>query len=403
MTSRAKRLHGVVCSVQVIGMCAAMALAVAAAGVRTYGADREGRTLGFLIAKSDLGLLYGKFDEECPQGFEMTLEESYLASLTPAQKEWMLRPENAFEYSNAWKNEFLTGQGGTNVCSNPKSFRNDPRRKEYRTVASKVAFGLNLDGTADGRATAKTCAHQKFEGLNGEPLVDNQLYRVSGCSKLNRGTERPYTAYMALFLVELRGVDDLKNDDRVDVGVYSLATNEVSLKGADGFDVAHQTFTLSENPRWRAQTTARIVNGVLTSEPIPVLRLTRGGGFGERRGNFYTQGMANFVSVNEHEYRDARFRVTMIPDGTFSGVMGNYRPIDNLYLSQYGGGRGTASTANNDCAAEWNTIAKFADGYPDPVTGECTAISAAQNITGIPAFIVPPHGETLEAVYGGAK
>ncbi len=93
------------------------------------------------------------------------------------------------------------------MCSNPKSFKNDPRRKDYRTVASKIAYGLNLDGTTDGRATPKTCGHQKFQGQSGEPLVDNQFYRVAGCSKLTRGTERQTRNSMGYFIVELRGVD----------------------------------------------------------------------------------------------------------------------------------------------------------------------------------------------------
>ena len=113
------------------------------------------------------------------------------------------------------------------MCSNPKSFRNDPRRRLYRSVSSKVAYGLNLDGTADGRATPGTCAHQKFEGLNGEPRVDNQLYRASGCSKLNRGTEIQSEQYMErAFLIELRGVDDLQNDGHVEMGIYSTADGE---------------------------------------------------------------------------------------------------------------------------------------------------------------------------------
>jgi hypothetical protein len=388
-------------------MFLAVALGLGAVGARTYGADREGSTtLAFLIAKADLGIHYGKFEEDCPQGFEMTLEESYLASLTPAQKEWMLRPENSFEYGNAWKNDYLAGAGGTNVCSNPKAFRNDQRRRPYRGVTSKVAYGLNLDGTTDGRATSKTCAHQKFEGLNGEPLVDNQLYRVSGCSKLNRGTElvSPQKLERA-FLVELRGVDDAKNDDRVEIGVYSTADGEFSLKAASGTDVPYQTFTITDDARWRAHTTGRIVDGVLMSDPIPVVRLSRAGGFAAGRARLYEGVLPEtaFVGASEFEFRDVRFRLTLNPDGTLTGVMGNYRPLDNIYLSQYGGGRGTASTANNDCAAEFNTMAKFADGYPDPVTGECTAISAAQNITGIPAFLVPPSGQTLEGIRAGTE
>ena len=383
-----------------IGMLV-LALAFGVESPSTFGANKEGpTTLAFLIATSDLGFLYGKFEEECPQGFELTLEEEYLASLTPEQRSWMLRPENSFEYSNAWKNDFATGSGNTNVCSNPKSFRNDTRRRFFRGPISKVAYGLNLDGTTDGGATAKTCAHQKFEGLNGESAVDNQFYRASGCNKLTRGTQKPTQQFFRSFLVELRGVDDLRNDDHVDMGIYSTGDDEVSLKASDGSDVAYQTFTITPNPRWRAQTTARIVDGVLTSAPVPVMHLNRRGGFGAGRTP-YTANSPNFVFVGENEFRDVRFRLTMKPDGTFAGVMGNYRPIDNIHSDQYAGGRGTASTANHDCASEYNTLAKFADGYPDPVTGECTMISAAQNITGIPAYVTPPVGETLSAIHAG--
>ena len=159
----------------------------------------------------------------------------------------MRLPQNSFEYGRTWKNDFATGPAGENVCSHPTSFRNDPRRLPYRGVSSKVAYGLNLDGTTDGRATPRTCVHQKFEGLNGEPVIDNQLYRVSGCSKLNRGTEKQTDSYMKAFLVELRGVDDLKNDDHIEVGIYSTAEGEVSLKAANGSDVTHQTFTITPN------------------------------------------------------------------------------------------------------------------------------------------------------------
>lgn len=50
--------------------------------------------------------------------------------------------------------------------------------------------------------------------------------------------------------------------------------------------------------------------------------------------------------------------------------------------------RGTASTANTDCASEYKTFVMMADGDPDPETGQCTTISAAHKIVGIPAFVV---------------
>ena len=36
------------------------------------------------------------------------------------------------------------------------------------------------------------------------------------------------------------------------------------------------------------------------------------------------------------------------------------------------------------------------------MTGECTMISAAQNIGGIPVFVAPPPGETLAAIRAGS-
>src|SRR5262245_57020883 len=140
-------------------------------GGSTFRAAPQGQTRAFLIAKSDLGVHYGKFEEDCPDGFDKTVEELYLATKTPAERERLLRPENAREYANGWKNDFITGPGGENVCNNPKSFMNDPRHPPHPGVKSQVSYGLNLDGTPDGRKTASTCGHPKFTGRDGEPSV----------------------------------------------------------------------------------------------------------------------------------------------------------------------------------------------------------------------------------------
>ena len=48
-------------------------------------------------------------------------------------------------------------------------------------VKGKYGYGFNLDGTTDGHATPKSCAHQKFTAPNGTPAIDNQMYRIIGC------------------------------------------------------------------------------------------------------------------------------------------------------------------------------------------------------------------------------
>jgi hypothetical protein len=77
----------------------------------------------------------------------------------------------------------MTGPAGENVCNNPKSFVDDPRHPPHREILNKVAFGLNLDGTSDGRATCVTCGHQKLEGLNGDAAVDNLGRQVFVCGR----------------------------------------------------------------------------------------------------------------------------------------------------------------------------------------------------------------------------
>ena len=73
MTRRFQRMRGAGRSARGIGVLVAVALALGV-GSLTFAANRDDSTLAFLISTSDLGLLYGEFEEECPQGFELTLE-----------------------------------------------------------------------------------------------------------------------------------------------------------------------------------------------------------------------------------------------------------------------------------------------------------------------------------------
>ena len=225
-----RQYRGVACAVLA-------ALAITALGGNGVRANSEGSTRGFLITDSKLAMHYGPMESDCPDGFEPTVEENFLATLSSDERERILRPENAEEYGRAWKGEFIDGPGGVNVCQHPKSFIDDARHPIHRGVQSKVAYGLNLDGTADGRATPLTCAHPKFDGLNGEAAVDNQLYRAKGCYKTTRGTAESQQGGMgalAPFLIELRGVDDPLNDDRVEVGIYSIEADDLIIQSVVG-------------------------------------------------------------------------------------------------------------------------------------------------------------------------
>ena len=358
--------------------CAVLAaLAIAALGGDGVRA-REGSTRGFLITHSKLAMHYGPMESDCPDGFDPTVEELFLRTLSQEDQALILLPENAEEYARAWKYDFITGPGGENVCQNPKSFGDDPRHPPHRGIQGTVAYGLNLDGTADGRATPVTCAHPKFEGLNGEAAVDNQLYRAHGCYKSARGTAQSEQGGGGLnpFMIELRGLDDSQNDDRVEVGIYSLEEDDLILRSPGGEALPNQSFRVTSNPKWRNETTGRIVNGELLIDNFDRMylkyRMSTWGAFGE---------------AYSHEFRRVRFNLRLEPDGGVTGLLGGYRPLMNISTVGYCC-RGTASTANMNCASEYKTFAMMADGDPDPVTGQCTTISAAHKLVGIPAFVI---------------
>ena len=175
--------------------------------------------------------------------------------------------------------------------------------------------------------------------------------------------------------MELRDVDDLQNDDRVEVGIYSIEEQDLILQSPGGEPLPNQSFRISSNTKWRNQTTGRIVDGELRIDNLDRLylkyRMSTWGAFGE---------------AYSHEFRRVRFKLQLEPDGGLTGLMGGYRPLMNISTVGYCC-RGTASTANMDCASEYKTFALMADGDPDPETGQCTTISASHKLTGIPAFV----------------
>ena len=69
-------------------------------------------------------------------------------------------------------------------------------------------------------------------------------------------------------LISLEGVDDIRNDDSVEVGIFAnadpiqLSPNRKPLPNA--------TYAIDQDPRFQAKTRGRIKDGVLTTEPADV-------------------------------------------------------------------------------------------------------------------------------------
>jgi hypothetical protein len=292
-----------------------------------------------------------------------------------------------------------------NLCQNPELGKPDAN---FRTVTGKnvPADGIDLDdqvSRAKGKPAAGTCAHDDFPGMNGERGIDNQFFRVVGCSKSyqSTGQSNGYVTEMLTgawgILLTLKGVDDLQNDNDVQVGIYANA-DPIQLSPTRE-PLPNATYAIDQDPRFQATTRGRIVNGVLTTDPVDV--------------RFHK--VTNSIRL-ERPLQDARVRLTYTPDGGLEGILAGYTSVDDLYDFQYGyrNGKdgagqpapvrlkaissiGQAAVLGHSCQGAFYALKHNADGHRDPATGQCRSISTQYRIKAIPAFVVDTPTRSVNA------
>lgn len=359
-------------AVGLLGACLAFGLPTLPAG-----AAASGRTLGFVL--TNFAPAHDPGPNDCPMGPAQTPQQMYLATakLDPAERQRLLRPENGRELIQ----RAIKGPNGEDLCRVPEAVLHPP----LNIVEGEVANGLDLDGAIDGQAAPGTCAHRPFTSPAGEAGIDNQQYRAIGCIGFYRQGDyaRLINSFMAggefTFVLELRGVDDLRNDDDVEVGLYN--SRDPVFTDAAGKILPHASMRVAPDSKYRNEMRGRIVDGVLTTEPADIHL-------------FFSQAAA----PAEYEFKAARFRLTVAPDGTLRGLMGAYRSLDNI--KKGGGTAGGAAVIGMDCPAYHAALRQLADGYPDPATGLCTALSVAHHVAAVPAFIVHETARSQSAEAG---
>ncbi len=299
-----------------------------------------------------------------------------------------------------------TASNGQNLCMNPEAGAADPH---FRVVTGKnvPADGIDLDGQdshLNGKAAPNTCAHDDFRGMNGERGIDNQFFRVVGCSKSFQSTGQSNTYEIAMYtgewgiLITLKGVNDVHNASNVEVGLYASA-DPIQLSPTRQA-LANATYAMDQDPRFRATTHGRIVNGVLTTDPVDV--------------RFHW--VVNSIHL-ERPLQDARLRMTFTPDGGLEGILAGYTPIEEMYDFQYGfrngkdaagnpanarlvsgSANGQARVLDHTCNGAYFELKRLADGHRDPKTGQCTSISTQYRIKAIPAFVVDAATHSVNEV-----
>ena len=297
---------------------------------------------------------------ECPQGFNEGPREQFK----------ILFPDNGVKRT-LMETQIKREIDGWFPSAEPDQF-------PFREAGGRTAIGMNLDG--------KTGAND-FTSPDGEPGIDNQLYRALGCILSYRGPQGPndYFDNEAIAkdrynrtLIELTGVDSLINDDDVGVTVYrgldplltDATGNNIMPGGSERIDT-----------RWGAKFIqhfrGRITAGVLTTAPAD-----------------FVFPWSTFELPTDQYIRAMRMRVKVAPDGA-EGLIGGYADVETWYRQTMK----SESTHHQSYGqlsppSLYKALRRLADAFPDPATGVNTAISSALRAKFTQVFILPPPAQT---------
>ena len=335
------------------------------------------RTIGLVVVSFYTSVYETKYMEECPRGLAIGNDEIWWKSLDPAVRDELtdggeIEPVTGVRRAMSAKR----GPNGEDVCAMPTVVQDPP----HKIVEGSVSYGMNLDGNVDGSATPKTCTHRNFTTPDGQPGIDNQMYRLLGCTygwrdsgyvETNANGELIDTS-QGVILIEVSDVDDRRNDNDVTVRMYRA--NDILPKDTQGNILPYASYRVHDIPGYGRAAKGRIVDGVLSTEPTEI--------FLPYYGN---------LAHSEIHLKDMRMELKLdATDTRAKGIIAGYRDLDNFWNYFRKGGY-LAVTGQFSCPAIYTAAHELADGYPDPETGECTALSSSYSIEAIPAFIVKPE------------
>ena len=340
--------------------------AVMAAGVTSAHADDailKNGTIGYIV--TDLhwaGYKTADAKEECPDG-----------KINP----WGPREQFKVLYPDDGKRTVQ----GTHLAFEIGGWFPDadtPDRFPFYEVTGKIANGLNLDGKV---------GPNDFVSPDGQPGIDNQLYRAIGCVENYRPPEGTTTYYANKaimeerynrMMIEITDVKNLENDDDVTVTMYRGLDELVTDATGDKF-VSGGTMRI--DTKWGnkfVQTfKGKIVNGMLVTEPVP----------------FGIIPWSSFSLPTVQKFHDMRFQLHLKPDSAV-GYIGGYVDVENWYWQTLKSeSTHHQSNGQTTLASLYKILRKDADAYPDPNTGRNTAISGALEAKFVQTFIVHPAAD----------
>jgi hypothetical protein len=357
MTSPSFRALAV--GIAVIG--AGAACTAAAAGAAPAPKDR---TIAYVMT-SLYWSIYQTPDgkKECPKGFNDGPREQYAVLFPNGKKRTVVDTQLKLE-NETWFPSALA----------------DPT--PFHEATGGVSYGMNLDGKI---------GPNDFTSPDGEPGIDNQLFRALGCIIGFRGPDgiefifEPKEIRDSRFnrtMIELTGVDDLTNDNDVTVTIYrgldrlltDATGNQVMPGGSQRIDARFGKMFIK-------RLHGRIVEGVLTTLPVDELVLP----------------WTTLDGPPTETIRDARFRLRLTPTSA-EGLIGGYADVESWYrLLLRNDSTHHLSNGQISGISLYKALRRLADAHPDPKTGAMTAISAALDAKMVQVFIQHPHGDAVTA------
>jgi hypothetical protein len=351
-----------------------MALSAMAATDKVTGAPDPAKTRSFVVTYFWNSISTAAND--CPSGLAPGPDKEIAIARLPAEQ----RDEYRKSDQKIMRIISNRGPNGENVCTSPTVLP-DPG---FPVAQGNIEDGLDLE-TAGGPGPAQVCKHVELSSPNGEKGIDNQLSRVMACVQ-HRRADGFFPKYFVnqmrsgeyAYLIEVTGVDNDRDDAEVQVGLYASADPMV-LDGS-GKVLSHASLEVTSDPAYRQILRGRIDAGVLTTEPAQI-KLPSGSVFPPL------------------ELRNARLRLSLLPDGKAEGVLGGYQDWHAYYKANVStGGISEMSGGPFQCSGLYYALQKAADAYPDPATGQCTAISSAYKIEAIQAFVIHPQSNDTKTV-----
>ncbi|NNU16147.1 hypothetical protein HK107_07415 [Parvularcula sp. ZS-1/3] len=238
-----------------------------------------------------------------------------------------------------------------------------------------IARGFDLDGQA---------TEEDYRSPEGEPGIDNQLFRTVGCIIGFRGPDGVEFIFenkaikderYNRLMLHLEDVDSLENDPEVTVTVYRgldrLLTDASGERVVPG---GSQRVDLRWGKSLIRELDGKIEDGVLTTEPIEDLIIP----------------WMNLSVPSFQQIKEMRLELALNETGA-KGMIGGYADVETWYR-QLMRNDSTHHLSNGDISAIslYKQLRRTADGHPHPETGAMTSISTALDAEFVQVFINAP-------------